>query len=82
VTRKPAEKPTSFVPDLLKVLCTKELSITELTDELAQDFPHRIRRWVDALTEQGLLRHRVVRNARNSPVGVYTLAKAWGGEVA
>jgi hypothetical protein len=79
--RKPADKSTEFVPDMLKVLRSRELSVTLLAAELGQDFPHRVRRWVDALAEQGLLRHRIVRDSRNSPVGVYTLAKTWGGEL-
>ena len=81
VRRKPADKPTEFVPDMLKILRAQELSIAQLTVELEQDFSPRVRRWADALSGQGLLRHRKIRDARNRPMSVYTLAKAWGGEV-
>lgn len=80
--RTPAVPPTEFVTDMLKVLRTRELSVLDLATELQQEFPHRVRRWADALAEQGLLRRRNGRHAKtNNPVAVFTLSKAWGGEV-
>lgn len=82
MTRKPADTPTEFVPDLLKALRTQELSVAQLAEQMQQEFPHRVRRWADALADQGLLRRRKARTAKtNTPVAVFTLAKAWGGEV-
>lgn len=81
MTRKPADTATEFVPDMLKTLRTQELSIRELADELGQEHISRVQRWAKALTEQGMLRKRILARPRMQKTAAYTLAKEWGGEL-